>query len=348
MVAFGAIRHDGCWEHPEAKYHAIAAEKWNYRKPFFSGVDADGNYQALENTQEVMDAQINLAADAGLDFWTFFWYQRNETLDGYNYGIQLFLQSEFKRRMKFALMLPSGHILEHLFAEPYLRKIYELVQDEQYLTDEYNRPVIYIYKPELLVETYGARSVSVIGAIKDTVKVATGRYPYLVAMTGNPERDKAMIITHGYDAVTAYTAHNSNLSGGNQPYENLEISNENFWNRLLSTGKQVIPIVNTGWDGRPNAEYFGKEYYNDLWYQDAPAWKIERNVKNALDWMEDHPGMTQQKTVLLYAWNEYSEGGWINPTDTNYRLNRLASNVFGGRAMSVSKFSMVKDDEVLG
>ena len=79
-----------------------------------------------------------------------------------------------------------------------------------------------------------------------------------------------------------------------------------------------------------------------MWYQDAKAWQIERNVKNALLWIDknDSAGM-----VLMYAWNEYSEGGWLNPTTTsNYRLNRLAKNVFGGEQVYAPEYASLNEE----
>jgi hypothetical protein len=39
-------------------------------------------------------------------------------------------------------------------------------------------------------------------------------------------------------------------------------------------------------------------------------------LKDAIAWMDDHPGQTTAERILLvYAWNEFGEGGYIAPTD---------------------------------
>lgn len=46
-------------------------------------------------------------------------------------------------------------------------------------------------------------------------------------------------------------------------------------------------------------------------------------VREVIEWMEKNPEKTtREKIMLIYAWNEYGEGGYIAPTkgdrDGNY------------------------------
>ena len=53
------------------------------------------------------------------------------------------------------------------------------------------------------------------------------------------------------------------------------------------------------------------------------------HVQDAITWMNNHPSKTTaEKIMMLYAWNEYGEGGYIAPTlgDPNgLYLDALAS-----------------------
>ena len=41
---------------------------------------------------------------------------------------------------------------------------------------------------------------------------------------------------------------------------------------------------------------------------------MAEHLKEALDWTAAHRTATEANTVLIYAWNENDEGGWLVPT----------------------------------
>jgi len=321
-ILYGVFRHDK-WVHPESSYLGFVLDDLPERVPA-SAYEQDGHVWYCENTQEILDYQIDLASAAGFDFWTFFIYPNFDQYgtQSYSYGLNLYLSSEHKDKIDFAVVIPSQHVNIDRWLSLYLTRIVDLVQDEQYLREkEYNRPVIFIYQPDKL-ESGGA----LLDSLRAMVKAVTGKNPYLIGVIEKAGEVAGM----EFDAVTGYTAHFSNIDGANQPYDNLEQSNRNFWDMLNSTGLDVVPIVNTGWDGRPLVEIFPeRDYYNDLWYQAAPAWKIERNLRTAIDYLDTHP--KDADMIMVSAWNENAEGNWLMPTDNNYRLNRL-SKTMGGQA----------------
>jgi hypothetical protein len=46
-----------------------------------------------------------------------------------------------------------------------------------------------------------------------------------------------------------------------------------------------------------------------------------------LDWVAAHRGLAEASAVLIYAWNEFDEGGWLAPglTDGAARLEAIGS-----------------------
>lgn len=80
---------------------------------------------------------------------------------------------------------------------------------------------------------------------------------------------------------------------------------------------QVVPWVATSWDSRPyfdNPSHFYIEKDNTRWVQQGTPQEIAGFLKDALDWNEAHPEANVANTVLIYGWNENTEGGWIIPT----------------------------------
>ena len=80
-----------------------------------------------------------------------------------------------------------------------------------------------------------------------------------------------------------------------------------YWNQYKATGREVVPLVNAGWDGRPR-NYLG------AWYEPAKPAEVADAVKGALDWNRTNLNTARAGTVLVYAWNEHDEGGWLCPT----------------------------------
>jgi len=105
------------------------------------------------------------------------------------------------------------------------------------------------------------------------------------------------------------------------PYALLAAANQRFWKDCKATGKQVIPIVNAGWDYRPMKQPQYKwllmcRTMDANWYTEATPKELADNVKTAMDWVTANPSTCPSKAVLIYAWNELSEGGWLVPTLT--------------------------------
>jgi hypothetical protein len=55
---------------------------------------------------------------------------------------------------------------------------------------------------------------------------------------------------------------------------------------------------------------------NDDWYQNCTPKELGKNVRHAVEWVKGNPSTCPANAVLIYAWNELCEGGWIVPTLT--------------------------------
>jgi hypothetical protein len=54
----------------------------------------------------------------------------------------------------------------------------------------------------------------------------------------------------------------------------------------------------------------------DAWVGEIPTLpaEIADHLRHALDWTAAFPESAEADAVLLYAWNESDEGGWLCPT----------------------------------
>ena len=81
------------------------------------------------------------------------------------------------------------------------------------------------------------------------------------------------------------------------------------------TGQPYIPIVIAGWDCRPWEGPLGRRAKPSWYYPDRTPEQFTDFLHDVIAWMDKHPDQTTvERIVLIYAWNEFGEGGYIAPT----------------------------------
>jgi len=146
----------------------------------------------------------------------------------------------------------------------------------------------------------------------------------------------------GAEAITAYARTGADDQLGT-PYSELAAAARGFWEECAATGAAVVPLCMSGWDRRPRVE---RPVPWETWQQ--PNAGIERHylpptpqelaghIGDALDWAEADGTRCPAQAVIVYAWNEHDEGGWLCPTlnpdgtANTERLDALAE-MLGGR-----------------
>jgi hypothetical protein len=186
------------------------------------------------------------------------------------------------------------------------------------------RPLLYVYTCDKLVSHFGSAEAAgdAFGRLRAASEKAGTGAPYLVAQVWPNLTTAPFLDAVGFDALGAYSAQGNTNSGA--PYAKLVEMNRWYWNQYKAAGREVVPLVNAGWDGRPRN-------YPGAWYETAKPAEVADAVKAALNWTRANPNTCRAGTVLVYAWNEYDEGGWLCPTlnsdgtANTERLQALAS-----------------------
>ena len=286
----GAIRWDawhGDAEGPAspglAVERSLGPKHWHYRLPFYAKVVGENKVEARANTQAIMDQEITYASDAQLDYWAFLTYNPKSPM---SIGMQLYLSSPLKSKVKFCV------ICHHIRETPEeIERLVGYMKDPQYVKVLGDRPLVYVFQCDA--------QKTFFDALTKAMGEAGLKRPYLVNM-GNT---KAGI---GFDAVSSYVG-----------------TDRNSWTASEKKGGKVIPSISTGGDRSPRVENpvpwegggAGKPVeVGPLDPPEKTAANIAGRVASALEWNRTNPKAGEANAVIIYAWNEFDEGGWICPT----------------------------------
>lgn len=306
----GAIRWDA-WHGKkglpgQAVETSLGPQRWHFRLPFFATVVSDHEVRIDGASQAVVEREIGYARKAGLDYWAFVAY---EPEDAMSLGLKFYLSSPHKHDIHFCLTVEAGRL------RAMIQRIVRAMGDESYQKVLQDRPLLYLgfVRNETITTLKEA-----LDTLKAEARKSGAGNPYIVIMDFRPERGRQLADDLGCDAISAYA---TNGGGSGAPYADLARYTELFWKRCKETGVPVVPIVMSGWDRRPRVEHpVPWEKYQkpgagiEQYYQAATPRELAAHLGNALNWVAQNPDAARAKAVIIYAWNENDEGGWLVPT----------------------------------
>lgn len=297
----GAIRWDAWFTNgPGASDEiALTPTQWHDRLPFYATVATiSGEVQIRLDNQSQMDQEITYAKAGGIDYWAFDYYGNSSPISG---ALQKYLASPNKSDIKYSLIILN----QAISAGDWPNSAISHFQDPQYVKVLGNRPLVYMFD-------IGGINKSKIDAFRDATTTAGLPNPYIVYMTWNV--NDGITNQLGFDAVSAYALAPTGPAESVQPYSNLASVNQQFWNNGKSLGLKVVPLVSTGWDPRPRYAYpppWGAG--NQTALAVGSPQEIVSNLQSAWGWVISNPITAETNTIIMYAWNEFAEGGWLDP-----------------------------------
>ncbi len=317
----GAIRWDA-WHGPASSVglaveKTLAPKHWHHRLPFYGKVTGDNAVEVRGNTQAVMDREIEHARAAGLDYWAFVMYPEEDAL---SLGLKQYLSSEKRGLIKFCLNLQGGWEARggaEAWPEKVARHV-RLLQEPTYQTVLGGRPLVYLYSvddlvgPGLFVDWAEARAA--FDALRGAAASAGLPNPYLVAQGWSPKKLREQAEKLGFDAIGAYA---STAGEKAAPYAALAAHTEKWWDAFKAAGMPVVPLASAGWDMRPRVETpvpWVKGGDIGQYYEAPTPEELAAHLRRALEWCRDNSAAAEARAVLIYAWNEFDEGGWLCPT----------------------------------
>ena len=320
------------------------------RKPLWGYVN--------EADPEVMEMQIDAAADHGVNVFIYdwYWYDNRPFLEQcLNNG---YLKAKNNHRVKFYLMW-ANHDVKHVwdkrlahvdletviwqaavnreqFEEITLRLIHKYFTHPSYYTID-DCPVFQIYDLKNLVKGLGGIDQTAAAFDwfrKETINAGlAGLHLQLTSwgahrknmsgVDGGAETTLAEEADRlGFDSITNYQfAHFANID---RDYSAIMVDVEKEWARMSTEfSAPYFPHVSLGWDNNPRFETFRPGVVKN----NTPD-AVEQAFRAAREYIDNHP--EQPPLMTINSWNEWTETSYLQPDDLyGYGYLEAVKNVFG-------------------
>jgi hypothetical protein len=264
-----------------------------------------------DDSPAIMERQIDLAADHGLAFFAFCWYWHdnggpiNEKAieeDPKHTGLELFLKARNSHRMKFCLLVANHDGFEIKGTEHWKQAAdfwMRYLKDPQCVTVG-GKPLVIIFNP-------GGGDKDGFAYLQEAAR-KMGLPGVAIAGCGGGTAETGYTHRTHYNVIPGYTA-----GSEEHKYAELVAANREAWGG--SREQPYMPEVIAGWDKRPWESPTGQHQRDAWYYPDRTPEQFAMHLRDAMAWMDKHPEQTTaERIVLIYAWNELGEGGYMVPT----------------------------------
>jgi hypothetical protein len=292
----------------------------------------------FEPTQETFDQEIVAAHRGGLKYWAYLMYGEDSKIDLGNSmmkGLVFHRGSAIKSQMNYAMMVTVdtlGYVDNYKDA---VGAILTLMRDSNYQTVLGGRPVLYLYYVESLLASHWRGSINnlatSLNALRDEALGAGLANPYIILMSGPPVSAESVRVALGADAISAYAI--TLPSNTTAPYSQLARFTQQIWEKeAAASSAGVVPTVMIGWDTRPRKENPPAYDHSDHSHTDVVAHitaptplEFAQACRGAVDFIHAHSDRCASRLALIYAWNEDSEGGPLEPTLGDQNASKLVA-----------------------
>ena len=281
----------------------------------------------FDNTVQIMQRQIDLAADHGIAFFSFCWYwpEGAEKKAPMNNALQLYLKTANRERLQFCLLVANhgGFRIGPKDWDAVCNIWIELFKQPTYLRVD-GRPLLIFFSGRELVRSF---------ATPDALKAALEQFrkkaidagvdsPLIAACcTPGPEYgwDRLdQLAAAGFDLFTGYNYPGAGAvpNQKRQTFASLTAGHVGIYKMFAQKNvRPYIPAVTSGWDMRPWEKADLPEQRMSVYYPDRTPAAVTDAIKHAIEWLDQNPDKTpKDRLILIYAWNENGEGGYLTPT----------------------------------
>ena len=304
-----------------------------------------------ESDPQVMAKKIDAAADHGISAFIFCWYyhEQGAYLDrAVNEG---FLKAPNKQRLPFALMWANHDVATQPVRKGAVtREVFDRMTDlliARYFNDPAywrvnGRCYFSIYRPMTFISGLGgiSQAHAALNNFRQKARDAGCGELHLNLIDQQLSKQPDVLKTVrdlGADSVTAYVwthdrearEHLKFPSSDYEPIRNAYFAN---WDKVWCPTRVHFPNVTMGWDPtprlRPDQPHTGTKYPDTPVITGNTPERFNAALQDAKSRAQRLPA--GQRIVTIYAWNEWTEGGYLEPeAATGMKYLEAVRDVFG-------------------
>ncbi len=277
----------------------------------------------ITSKPEIIQKQINAAAEANIDFFSFCWYDSDSSKrnleEPRNNALRLFTNTMDKKGLKFNLLVANhfGYLIGPSDWERVIKIWINLFQNEAYLRFK-GKPLLSFLSLRMLLSRFG--SAAKIRTALDKLRAdasAKGLGGVYIAVCVGPKQAEADLAKQcGFDLLTGYNYHDQTLIPGQSVshIKTLSGREQSVWTSCLKLGMPYMPVTTLNWDPRPWDDTSKIKRPSPHFNGYSPA-SVYQSVKGLKKWaLENNPSRSATNLAMIYAWNEYGEGAWLTPS----------------------------------
>jgi len=298
---------------------------------------------------DIMERQIDLAADHGISLFIFNWYFDSRGRTYLAKPLRAFLRASNRHRLQFAInwcfSLPKRRLPHRwqgdkdqawravVLSPEYFREVITILSKSHFSENNYwrinGRPALSMFNVKTLWEQPGMsteRLEEMFEAGRAAASLASEANPFFIGIVPNPDETCIQLAVHcPWDALTGYVYLPEFTSHKHiQDYQELIHRRLQDWQRFRKLFKcPWLPSVAAGWDASPRGDQ-------------GISWaEIERAPRTVYPWSPIVTGVTPKRfgwwlseasryldetairprVINIASWNEWTEGNAIEPSD---------------------------------
>ena len=317
----GAIRWDAWYGEGEVVKQtelSLGPPKYHFRLPWFARVLGADKVRINGDSREIIEKEIAYAATAGLNYWAFVDYWDDA---GLSIALRRYRAAPDKRGVHYCFV-EEGSRIDEVGTNGWARLV-EHFKDPNYQTVLNGRPLLFLFAKSARLGRSDWRELG------QAAEAAGSKRPYLVLMGWQPEQDAQDMHALGFDAISAYAAGGSYTMNPPSYARQIKDIKRNRWEKCAALRIPNVTFASAGWDTRPRNEH-------------PPSWCPEvtptpdktppaqqkplmdavtatptefvAHIREALTWTRHNRAINPSNAIIIYAWNENDEGGWLLPT----------------------------------